>query len=116
MLQHSASAEGTAVARAIPGRVGIKSIPPETNKPIAQGLFRLFFIAMILLGVLLLTAGSLITSVYSTGSQEALGSTEEHARYRKACPDYRHYAVIAQYVESLLRSVFSLILFQPTIQ
>ena len=111
MLQHSASAEGTAVARAVPGRVGIKSTPHETREPIPKGFFRFVLIVMLLLGVLLLTAGSLITSVYSTGSQEALGSIEEHAKYRKACPDYRHYAVIAQYVERLLRSVSSLILF-----
>ena len=111
MLQHSAGAEGTAVARANPGRVGINFTSPEIQVPVAKGFFRLFFVAMILFGLLLLLAGSLITSVYSTGNQEALGSIDEHAKYRKACPDYRHYAVIAQYVERLLDSVASLIMF-----
>ena len=116
MLQHSAVAEGTAITHASPGRVGIKSKSPETREPILNGSLRFFLTAMILFGVLLLAAGSLITSVYSTGSQEALGSTDEQAQYRKACPDYRHYAVIAQYVERLRYSAASLIFCQPTIQ
>ena len=115
MLLHSAGAEGTAVARANPRREGVKSTSPETRGPIPKGFFRFFFIAMILFGLLLLAAGSLIPSVYSTDGQAALGSNEEHAKYRKACPDYRHYAVIAQYVESSF-SAASLTLYQPAIQ
>lgn len=53
---------------------------------------------MIILGALLLTAGCIIASVNGKGSQEALIGNEEQARYKKACPDYRHYAVIAQCV------------------
>lgn len=98
MLLHSAGAEGTAVARANPRRVGVESTSPETREPTTKGFFRFFFIAMILFGLLLLAAGSLIPGVYSTDRQEALASNEELAKYRKACPDYRHYAVIAQYV------------------
>ncbi len=40
--------------------------------------------------------------------QEALGSGIDDERYRTACPDYKHYAVIPQYVRMLsmvLRSV-----------
>ena len=40
--------------------------------------------------------------------QEALGSGIDGERYRTACPDYKHYAVIPQYVRTLsiiLRSV-----------
>lgn len=62
---------------------------------------------MMFLGTLLLTAGSIITSVNGKGSQEALIGNEEQVRYKKACPDYRHYAVIAQYV--LLTSIRALL-------
>ena len=80
-------------------RAPILKSSPETREPIPTAFFRVLLITMILFGVLLLAAGSLITSVYGTDSQAALGSNEEHSKYRKACPDYRHYAVIAQYVE-----------------
>ena len=33
--------------------------------------------------------------------QEALGSGIDGERYRTACPDYKHYAVIPQYVRML---------------
>lgn len=32
------------------------------------------------------------------GSQEALGSGIDGERYRTACPDYKHYAIVPQYV------------------
>ena len=32
------------------------------------------------------------------GHQEALGSGIDGARYKTACPDYKHYSVIPQYV------------------
>jgi len=31
-------------------------------------------------------------------NQEALGSGIDGERYRTACPDYKHYAVVPQYV------------------
>ena len=45
-----------------------------------------------------------------SGDQEALGSGIDGERYKTACPDYKHYAVIPQYVRMLsivLRSVKS---------
>lgn len=35
------------------------------------------------------------------GNQEALGSGIDGERYRTACPDYKHYAVVPQYVHML---------------
>ncbi len=34
-------------------------------------------------------------------NQEALGSGIDGERYRTACPDYKHYALIPQYVRCL---------------
>ena len=60
---------------------------------------------------LLLTGNLLINGVFAVDSkargkagvdQEALGSGIDGERYRTACPDYKHYAVIPQYVQILL--------------
>ena len=59
---------------------------------------------------LLLAGNVLINGVFAVDSkargkagvdQEALGSGIDGERYRTACPDYKHYAVIPQYVEIL---------------
>ena len=71
---------------------------------------------MIFLGTFLLTASCLIASVNGKGSQEPLIGNEEQARYKKACPDYRHYAVIAQYVVRRHPRFTILMLSQSTIQ
>lgn len=34
--------------------------------------------------------------IFEAGNQEALGSGIDSRRYKQACPDYRHYAVIPQ--------------------
>lgn len=66
---------------------------------------------------LLLGSNLLINGVFAVDSkargkagvnQEALGSGIDGERYRTACPDYKHYAVIPQYVpilSTVLRSV-----------
>ena len=67
--------------------------------------------------VCLLLGSNLINGVFAADSkawgkagvdQEALGSGIDGERYRTACPDYKHYAVVPQYVRMLsivLRSV-----------
>lgn len=74
---------------------------------------------MICLALLCLFVGSnlLINGVFAVDAkargkggvdQEALGSGIDGERYRTACPDYKHYAVIPQYVRMpsiVLRSV-----------
>lgn len=37
------------------------------------------------------------------GNQEALGSGIDGERYKTACPDYKHYATVPQYVTNHLR-------------
>ena len=76
-------------------------------------------LTMICLALLCLLVGSnlLINGVFAVDAkargkggvdQEALGSGIDGERYRTACPDYKHYAVIPQYVPMpsiVLRSV-----------
>lgn len=40
------------------------------------------------------------------GNQEALGSGIDGERYKTACPDYKHYSVVPQYVRSPAYPVF----------
>lgn len=40
------------------------------------------------------------------GNQEALGSGIDGERYKTACPDYKHYSVIPQYVRYQAHPVF----------
>lgn len=40
------------------------------------------------------------------GNQEALGSGIDGERYKTACPDYKHYSVVPQYVRYLAYPVF----------
>ena len=75
---------------------------------------------------LLLGSNLLINGIFAVDSrargkagadQEALGSGIDGERYRTACPDYKHYAVIPQYVPILpigLRSVKGSRIVQPT--
>ena len=39
------------------------------------------------------------------GIQEALGSGMDGERYKTACPDYKHYSVIPQYVKFLVNDI-----------
>lgn len=43
-------------------------------------------------------AGALEGAKHGSNNQEALGSGIDGDKYKTACPDYKHYSVIPQYV------------------
>lgn len=43
-------------------------------------------------------AGALEDWKHGSNNQEAFGSGIDRERYRTACPDYKHYSVVPQYV------------------
>lgn len=49
-------------------------------------------------------AGALEDAKHGNG-QEALGSGIDGERYKTACPDYKHYSVVPQYVQDLAYSI-----------
>ena len=53
-----------------------------------------------LLGSIFLWNGfaGVLEDVKHVGNQEALGSAIDHERYKTACPDYKHYSEVPQYV------------------
>ena len=102
MLQRSVKAEDAAIVRRnrASGKKNLYTV--EAIKIDNKGQLRWLFAAMVLFCILLLVAGSFINTASGSGGdglnrQEALGTPEDQVKYRKACPDYRHYAVIAQY-------------------
>ena len=87
-----------------------------TNPDLAKPSNTWFVVTMILLlSVLALLSASLLVDGVNGqsrnelkargkagGNQEALGSGIDGERYKTACPDYKHYAVVPQYVSFAL--------------
>lgn len=62
---------------------------------LAASIF-LFGLSSVLFGVDGATGEKIKSGIHEAGDQEALRSVMDQRRYKLACPDYRHYAVIPQ--------------------